>query len=60
MNNSCNYADFIGMDLSSDNEYGTYDYELEIQPMSYSQESSVETRIEHILLNHNKYHIYCE
>ena len=60
MNNNYNYADFVGMDLISDDEYEPYGYELRLQPASYSQESSVETRIEHMLLNHNKYHIYCE
>lgn len=57
MNNQHNYADFIGMNLS---ENDSNDYQLELQQVSYSQEPATETPIEHLLLNHNKYHIYCE
>ena len=57
MNNQHNYADFIGMNLS---ENDSNDYQLELQQVNYSQESATETPIEHLLLNHNKYHIYCE
>lgn len=54
MNNNDNDADFVAMSLTSNNE-------LELQQVSaYSQESPTEMRIEHMLLSHSKYYVYCE
>ncbi len=54
MNNDDNDADFVAMNLTSYNE-------LELQQVSaYSQESPTEMRIEHMLLSHSKYYVYCE
>lgn len=61
MNNSHNYADFTGMNLTSDNEQQTHAYQIELRTTSDDlRQSSTELRIEHMLLDHNKYHVYCE
>lgn len=60
MNNSHNYADFIGMSLTSTEEFEPYGYQQEASLMTYSEESATELRIENMLLNHSKYYIYCE
>lgn len=61
MNNSYNYADFIGMSITSDDEFETHSYHQELQPASsYPQEPSIDSGIEHMLFGHHKYHIYCE
>ena len=60
MNNSHNYADFVGMSLHSDEEFEPYGYQLELQTASTPQESTVDNRIEHMLFSHHKYYIYCE
>ncbi len=61
MNNSYNYADFIGMSLTTSGESEAYGYQQELQQQSYSsQETPAERNIENMLFNHHKYHIYCE
>ncbi len=61
MSNNYNTSDFVGMSLTANNELEPYDSQLELQQVStYSQESQTEIRIEHMLLNHSKYYVYCE
>ncbi|MFW2374217.1 MAG: hypothetical protein ACN4GM_13915 [Gammaproteobacteria bacterium] len=61
MNNSYNYADFIGTSITSNGEYEAQNYHQELQPASsYLQEPSTDTPIEYMLFSHHKYHIYCE
>lgn len=61
MSNNYNTSDFVGMSLTANNELEPYDSQLELQQVStYSQESPTEIRIEHMLLNHSKYYVYCE
>lgn len=60
MNNKHNYADFVGMSLTSNDEFEPYGYEPELQLATYEFETPQEKRIENMLLNHSKYHIYCE
>ena len=61
MNNSYNYADFIGMNLKSDDHFETQAYQAELQPVAtQSQDQTIDNRIENMLFSHHKYHIYCE
>lgn len=61
MNNSYNYSNFDEVSLNTDNELDHYSTQLELQQVSASvQESPTEQRIEHMLLSHSKYYIYCE
>ena len=60
MNNSYNYADFVGLDLKSDEAFEPYGYPPETSFHTYSEENAKEQRIENMLLNHSKYYIYCE
>ena len=61
MNNSYNYADFVGMNIKSTEAMDTENYQNEaIQANAYTDDTSIETRIENMLLNHSKYYIYCE
>ena len=61
MSNNYNSSDFVGMSLTANNELEPYDSQLELQQVStYSQESSTEKHIEHMLLSHSKYYVYCE
>jgi hypothetical protein len=61
MNNSYNYSDFDGISLNANNELDHYRPQLELQQVStYAQESATEQRIEHMLLSHSKYYVYCE
>ena len=61
MNDHYNYSDFAGMNLTASNELESYGSQLELQKLStYSEESPAEKRIEHMLLSHSKYYIYCE
>ena len=60
MNTSHNYADFIGMSITSNDDYEPYGYQQEVETAHDSDYGSMESRIENMLLNHSKYHIYCE
>ena len=61
MNNSYNYADFIGTSITSDDELEAGAYHQQLQPAaSYLQEPGKDSPIEHMLFSHHKYHIYCE
>lgn len=60
MNNSHNYADFVGMSLTSAEEFEPYGYQQEAGLSISTEESATELRIENMLLNHSKYYIYCE
>ncbi len=61
MSNNYNTSDFVGMSLTANNELEPYDSQLELQQVSTnSQESPTEIRIEHMLLSHSKYYVYCE
>ncbi len=61
MSNNYNTSDFVGMSLTANNELEPYDSQLELQQVStHSQESPTEIRIEHMLLSHSKYYVYCE
>lgn len=61
MNNSYNYADFIGMSLTSNEEFEPYGYQQELQQLTpHSQESNIESGIEHMLFGQHKYHNYYE
>lgn len=61
MNNSYNYADFIGMSLASEDEFESSGYQRELQTVAVcSQETAAEKHIENMLFSHHKYHIYCE
>ena len=61
MSNNYNSSDFVGMSLTANNELEPYDSQLELQQVStHSQESPTEIRIEHMLLSHSKYYVYCE
>ena len=61
MSNNYNNSDFVGMSLTANNELEPYDSQLELQQVStHSQESPTEIRIEHMLLSHSKYYVYCE
>lgn len=61
MNNSYNYSDFIGMGLTANNEVDHYSTQPELQQVSTQpKESSADKHIEEMLLNHSRYHIYCE
>ncbi len=58
MNNSYNYTDFVGMSVNSDDEFEPYGYPAE--NTQFVEDTSIEARIENMLLNHSKYYIYCE
>lgn len=61
MNDSRNYADFVGMKFSSADDSEPYDYQQETPlASSNTDEPYIETSIESMLLSHSKYHIYCE
>jgi hypothetical protein len=61
MSNNYNSSDYAGMSLNANNELEPYDSQLELQQVSsFSQESPTEKRIEHMLLSHSKYYVYCE
>ncbi len=61
MNNSYKFSDFDGVSLNANNELDNYSSQLELQQVStYVQESATEQRIEHMLLSHSKYYVYCE
>ena len=61
MSNNYNSSDFVGMSLTDNNQLEPYDSQLELQQVStHSQESQTEIRIEHMLLSHSKYYVYCE
>lgn len=61
MNNNYNYSDFAGLSLTANNELDYYGSQKQSRQVSIdSQESPTEKRIENMLLNHNKYHVYCE
>ena len=61
MNNSYNYSGFDGVSFTANNELDHYNSQAELQQVStHSQESATEIRIEHMLLSHSKYYIYCE
>ena len=61
MNNSYNYSDFEGVNLTANNELDHYSSQLELQQVStHSQESATEKHIEQMLLSHSKYYVYCE
>ena len=61
MNDNYNCSDFAGMSLTGNNELEPYGSQLELKQVStYSQETATEKRIEHMLLSHSKYYIYCE
>jgi hypothetical protein len=61
MNNSYNYADFAGISLSSNNELEYQRPQPELQQRStHSADSSIEKRIENMLLSHSKFYVYCE
>jgi len=61
MNNTINYADFIEMSVTSDEEFEPYGYSSELETgSSNTYESANEKRIENMLLSHSKYHVYCE
>ena len=61
MNNSYNYADFAGVSLTSNNELEYQRTQPELQLRStHTADTSIEKRIENMLLSHNKFYIYCE
>ena len=60
MNTSNNYADFVDLDLNSENEYEPYGYQQGLPHVPFSKETPDEAVIENILLNHTKYHVYWE
>lgn len=61
MSDNYNNSDFVGMSLTANNKLEPYDSHLELQQVSTcSQESPTEMRIEHMLLSHSKYYVYCE
>jgi len=61
MNNSYNYSDFSGISLTSNNELEYQRSQPELQQRStHTAGSSIEKRIENMLLSHNKFYIYCE
>lgn len=60
MNTSYNYADFIGMSITSTIDHEPVGHQPELEAPLEGEHSSMENRIENMLLNHSKYHIYCE
>lgn len=61
MNNSYNYSDFAGISLTSNNELEHRRLQPELAQVStYTEESPTEKRIEHMLLSHSRYYVYCE
>jgi len=53
---------FVEMNLASRNqlEITCSQQEMQLQQVSYSQESPTEKRIENMLLSHSKYYVFCE
>lgn len=60
MNTSHNYADFIGMSITSNIDYEPSGNQQELEAPYEGEHSSMESRIENMLLNHSKYYVYCE
>ena len=60
MNNSYNFSDFVGTSLLDDDEYDSYGHEAGLQLYDNSRDPVFDINIENMLLNHSKYHIYCE
>ena len=60
MNTSYNYADFIKMDLTSNDDFEPYGYEAQPQKTTYESESPADTQIKNRPLNHGKYQAYSE
>lgn len=60
MNNSYNLTDFIGMSITSSEEFEPYGYSSELEQADLYEEHSREAKIENMLLSHSKYYIYCE
>ena len=60
MNNSYNYSDFVGMNLTSDDEFESHSYQQELQTATDSNDAVFDEQIQSMLLNHTKYYIYCE
>lgn len=59
MNTSYNYADFVSMSITSDDDYEPYGYQSDAELLEDGY-TPAENRIENMLLNHSKYYIYCE
>jgi len=60
MNTSYNYADLMSMGIISNINYEPAGHQQKLDAPHESDHSSIENRIENMLLNHSKYYIYCE